>query len=1068
MRFILKTTKQIFNWLVIAALLLPNFVFTPVAYAADGSGTNTVNPTTAATGSTGNTFTFTYTAAEAMGSGALRMSVPAGWSAPQGTSGTAGYTTVSTTGTIGNVLDVNDSATGWAAGTACTSGAPTADAGVKQEGVASIRCTNGNESNGDKWYKNITTQNWSGYTQIGLWVRSSVAVVAGRLSFSYDNSANLASPLETISLGALAANTWTYVVLPFGATTRTSVVSYGFVIGHASALDNSTIYSDFMLIGPGSISFSGAGPWNVDMNLLDIVAGDTVTFNYGLGGGTSGVTVPTVAVDTPYTFTTSNKIAVNGALTGIATSPIVTVLGPQANATSFINNTNGTLTDGARIGDQITIYGNGFTNGPCNGTTNVVKIGTYSIACGNISAWSPTSITISSLPAGINVYGGTGTNGLIVRGNGNDDSSPLTFYVYPDVSSLSPANTTGAREGDTVTITGTKFGTAQGTGSVKFQNCAIAGDQSAGITSWNETSIVLTVPSSIDDNDDSCDILVTQGTSGNLKTVSATTYKILPKITAFTSSAREYSALDTDGLVYISGSHFGAAGTVTLLGSAATQHATAEGACAAGGYSASSICVETPTAISDSINTGNVVVTRTADTKPDTAASTLRILPRITSLVPISGAETDAVTINGNHFCQTGTCPSAFDANNKVAFGTTDATTFTSWANTSLVTEVPVGASSGNVIITSGGLYTSNGVGFTVISSTPGDPTSLDQSYDSALARPVAIGGSSSSTPIYLSMSMSSLISGNTLYPQVEYKPTGSAFVCGASTCVAATEGTGIAGPGPVTGKVSISPTDGSYHWQARIKNVKGANTYYSNWVSFGGNPEASADFAIDTTGPAITTGPASSNVQSNSATITWSTGAEQSTTQLQYNKTGTFAACSGNCTTLDPSFVFDHTVNLNNLDSGTTYYYRARSKDAAGNETISSNGTFNTSSVTQPSKSTKFYAMGLGDVVAGGSATSTDFSVYVSETSYGVKSAFIELAGTSLVNGTNNIQVQVNGQAAKTYAIASNQSSFKIVYKIDSANINVDPTLNTLTITPDQDTYVASAKITITYAYTP
>jgi len=39
--------------------------------AADGSGINTVDPNTATAGSTGNTFTFTFTAAETMDSGEL-------------------------------------------------------------------------------------------------------------------------------------------------------------------------------------------------------------------------------------------------------------------------------------------------------------------------------------------------------------------------------------------------------------------------------------------------------------------------------------------------------------------------------------------------------------------------------------------------------------------------------------------------------------------------------------------------------------------------------------------------------------------------------------------------------------------------------------------------------------------------------------------------------------------------------------------------------------------------------------------------------------------------------------
>ncbi|NUT55882.1 MAG: hypothetical protein HOQ03_07865, partial [Thermoleophilia bacterium] len=66
-------------------------------YAADGSGTIGVSPTSAVAGSTGNTFTFTSTAATGgIGAGAVELTVPAGWTAPQTASSTsAGYTTAS-------------------------------------------------------------------------------------------------------------------------------------------------------------------------------------------------------------------------------------------------------------------------------------------------------------------------------------------------------------------------------------------------------------------------------------------------------------------------------------------------------------------------------------------------------------------------------------------------------------------------------------------------------------------------------------------------------------------------------------------------------------------------------------------------------------------------------------------------------------------------------------------------------------------------------------------------------------------------------------------------------------
>ena len=69
--------------------------------AADGTGTLTTPTTNVAASSTGNTLTFTYTAATGgMANGAVRLTVPTGWSAPSTTGTAAGYTTAST-GTVG-------------------------------------------------------------------------------------------------------------------------------------------------------------------------------------------------------------------------------------------------------------------------------------------------------------------------------------------------------------------------------------------------------------------------------------------------------------------------------------------------------------------------------------------------------------------------------------------------------------------------------------------------------------------------------------------------------------------------------------------------------------------------------------------------------------------------------------------------------------------------------------------------------------------------------------------------------------------------------------------------------
>lgn len=264
-----------------------------------------------------------------MDSGGIFIDVPSGFSAAQGSSGAVGYTTITTAGTLANVEDAADAVGSWVMNNACTNGI-TADTGTKHEGAAAIKCANGNEGSGDLWRKTITAANWTSYTKIGFWIRSSAALAAGNLDFAYDNSTNLGSPIESIDVPALSANTWTYVVLTFGATTRTSVQSYGFIVRSGAALDNVNVWFDDILLGPGSASFSGG---DMSVRLLRLSSGETVSFSYGAGGGSSGVTAP--GTDGVYTFTTQTRADDSGVLASISSSPSIVVSTPIA-ATKFV------------------------------------------------------------------------------------------------------------------------------------------------------------------------------------------------------------------------------------------------------------------------------------------------------------------------------------------------------------------------------------------------------------------------------------------------------------------------------------------------------------------------------------------------------------------------------------------------------------------------------------------------------------------------------------------------------------------------------------------------------------
>ena len=76
-----------------------------------------------------------------------------------------------------------------------------------------------------------------------MWVKSTVATSSGNLKLLLDNTAACASPLETLSIPALSANTWTFVRMSLSnPETDTAIISVG--LEYDSDLDACTIWID--------------------------------------------------------------------------------------------------------------------------------------------------------------------------------------------------------------------------------------------------------------------------------------------------------------------------------------------------------------------------------------------------------------------------------------------------------------------------------------------------------------------------------------------------------------------------------------------------------------------------------------------------------------------------------------------------------------------------------------------------------------------------------------------------------------------------------------------------------
>jgi sugar lactone lactonase YvrE len=316
------------------------------------------------------------------------------------------------------------------------------------------------------------------------------------------------------------------------------------------------------------------------------------------------------------------------------------------------------------IASSVMISGIGF--GPIQGPSTVTFNGT---AATSISNWSA-NLIVAAVPTGA-----TTGNVVVTVGGAATNGAAFTVVVAPSITNLS---TTSGAPGTSVTITGTNFGSSQGTSAVLFNGAA------GTPTSWNATTIVVPVPANAGTGPV---VVVVNGLQSNGITFTDTSAPIITSISPTSGKAATS--------VTINGSLFGASqgsSTVTFNG-VVTGTPTS--------WSAAKIVVPAPSGVT----TGNVVVT--VNGIPSNGEQFV-VTPTITSLSPTSGGIGTAVTIIGTNFGST-------QGTSTVKFNTTAATPL-NWNPTSIVVPVPAGATTGTVVVTIGGVA-SNGISFTVTSA---------------------------------------------------------------------------------------------------------------------------------------------------------------------------------------------------------------------------------------------------------------------------------------------------------------------------------------------------------------
>jgi len=235
---------------------------------------------------------------------------------------------------------------------------------------------------------------------------------------------------------------------------------------------------------------------------------------------------------------------------------------------------------------------------------------------------------------------------------------------------------------------------------------------------------------------------------------------------------------------------------------------------------------------------------------------------------------------------------------------------------------------------------------------------------------------------------------------------------------------------------VSLSGLSASTTYHYRVKSRDAA-----------GNLATSGDFtlatqaAADTTPPVIS-GVGSSGVTSSAATINWTTN-EASNTQVDYGTTTSY----GSSSPLNSSMVTSHSAALSGLAASTTYHYRVKSRDAAGNLSTSGDFTFTTTASQPPPSGPAFYVAPNGSPSANGSIASPwDLQTALSQPAVVQPGATIYLRGgtyngsfTSTLTGTSASRITVRSYPGEWAIIDSNLTT--------TLNGSIDASTTTITL---------------------
>jgi RHS repeat-associated protein len=300
------------------------------------------------------------------------------------------------------------------------------------------------------------------------------------------------------------------------------------------------------------------------------------------------------------------------------------------------------------VGTQFQINGSGFGSTQGSSTVNMSGLNA------NIVSWSDTQVVATVPPAGRSGW-------VQVTVSGVASNSNVSFTVpAPHIATISPGS---GSVGTTLTINGSGFQSAQGTGGVYFTGAT----PSATPVSWSDTQVVVIVPAT--------------STSGLIKLVANNSQESNKDIVFTMPNPVITSLSPTSGSentqIQVNGSGFGAtqgSSTISFNAIAATVVS----------WSDTQILAKVPS----TAGSGPVQVIE-GGVNGNTNVYFTVPAPQISTISPTVGGIGNPVTINGSGF-------HASQGSNWVAFNGWLASVI-NWSDTQIVATVPAGSSTGPV-----------------------------------------------------------------------------------------------------------------------------------------------------------------------------------------------------------------------------------------------------------------------------------------------------------------------------------------------------------------------------------